>query len=161
MFDFEADERHEFRVKEELEYGRKQIKTFEDLIKYLEEIKDNYNTGYGAAPRAIAQAALATAWFLSSEFGITGFQASATMWDFLTGWSYTGNKCGMKIVNYDKFLYPQYEDYYEKTLSESTFKEIQKVAQEMLENESASHIVRQHWQSIVDGVVPFGYKIEE
>lgn len=161
MFDFEADAKHEFRVKEELEYGRKQIKTFEDLVEYLKDIKDNYNTGYGAAPRAIAQAVLATAWFLASEFGITGFQASVTMWDFLLGWSFTDNKCGMKIVNYDKFLYPQYEDYYGKTLSESTFKEIQKVAKEMLENESAAHIVRKHWQSIVDGNVPFGYKIEE
>ena len=82
----------EFEVKELLENERKNIKSFDDLVSFLQKVKDNYNTGYGTAPRAIAQAALATAWYLSSEFGITGFQAGFVMWDFITGWKYTNNK---------------------------------------------------------------------
>ena len=72
-------------------------------------MKENCNYGYGQAPRAIAQAALATAWYLSSEFGITGFQASFVMWDFILDWQYRNNKCGLKMIDYDDMLYPQYE----------------------------------------------------
>ena len=73
------NENREFVVKEQLEKERKDIKSFDDLVAFLQRVKDNCNTGYGTAPRAIAQAALATAWFLSSDFGITGFQAGCVM----------------------------------------------------------------------------------
>ena len=95
------NENREFVVKEQLKKERKDIKSFDDLVAFLQRVKDNCNTGYGTAPRAIAQAALATAWFLSSDFGITGFQASFVMWDFIRDWLYSGNECGMKIMDYD------------------------------------------------------------
>lgn len=156
--DFENS--REFEVKEQLERERKDIKSFDDLVAFLKRVKDNCNTGYGTAPRAIAQAALATAWYLSSEFGITGFQASCTMWDFIMGWQYRGNKCGMKIVDYDDMLYPQFDDKFDKVISRETFKALQKEAEKELENpQYACGSVINHWKSIVEGNVPFGYKI--
>ena len=155
-------ETREFIVKEQLENERKNIKSFNDLVSFLERVKNTCNTGYGTAPRAIAQAALATAWYLSSEFGITGFQAGFTMWDFISGWQYPDNKCGMKIVNYDDMLYPQYDYKFEKTISKDTFKALQEVAKKNLEEREGTHpAVISHWQSIVDGNVPFGYVIRD
>ena len=152
----------EFELRNKLAEERKNIKTFDDLISFLQNVKENCNTGYGEAPRAIAQAALATAWYLSSEFGITGFQAGCVMWDFLRDWSFSGNKCGLKIVDYDDMLYPQYEYHFtDRILSEEIFELMQKEAKMLLaDSEYATENVKAHWQSIVDGNVPFGYVLK-
>lgn len=152
----------EFEVKEQLENERKNIKSFDDLIVFLQRVKENCNTGYGTAPRAIAQAALATAWYLASDFGITGFQAGCTMWDFIVDWSFSSNECGLKIVDYDTMLYPQYAYKFEKTISKDTFEALQKSAKKRLEESERAHPnVIKHWESIVDGNVPFGYVIKD
>ena len=156
------EDNREFEVKEQLEKERKDIKSFDDLVDFLQRVKDNCNTGYGTAPRAIAQAALATAWYLSSDFGITGFQAGFVMWDFIRDWMYSGNECGMKIVNYDDMLYPQYEYKYEKTISRDTFEALQEAAKKHLEKSEFAHpAVVNHWKSIVSGNVPFGYVVRK
>lgn len=158
----DVENSREFEVKEQLEKERKDIKSFNDLVAFLQRVKDNCNTGYGTAPRAIAQAALATAWYLASDFGITGFQAGFVMWDFIRDWQYSSNECGMKIVDYDSMLYPQYDYRFEKTISKDTFEALQKKAKKLLENKSYTHPnVVNHWQSIVDGNVPFGYVVRE
>lgn len=151
---------YEFIVRDKLAEQRKKIKTFEELTAFIKDIEEHYNCGYGAAPRAIAQAALAVGWYLSSKFGITGFQAGATMWDFITGWNCIDNKCGLKLVNYDNMLYPQYDYKFEKTINSHTWEALQKQAQENLaSSERASSSVSTHWKNIVDGVVPFGYTV--
>ena len=163
MYIEDMENSREFEVKTQLEKERKDIKSFDDLVVFLQRVKDNCNTGYGTAPRAIAQAVLATAWFLSSDFGITGFQASFVMWDFIRDWSYSGNECGMKIVDYDKMLYPQYDDHFEKTISKDVFEALQKTAKKNLE-EHSEHVhpaVLNHWKSIVNGNVPFGYTVKD
>lgn len=133
------------------------------MVDYIKGIKNNYNFGYGDAPRAIAQACLAVGWYLSSEFGITGFQASFVMWDFICGWSKTDNKTSLKLVDYDDMLFPQYEDKFDKTISEDIWVSIQKAAKELLEDShkdgNVSFNVYNHWKSIVDGKIPFGYKL--
>lgn len=155
------NDNREFEVKAQLENERKNIKSFDDLVSFLERVKDTCNTGYGTAPRAIAQAALATAWYLSTEFGITGFQAGCAMWDFIRDWNYSTNECGMKIVDYDTMLYPQYAYKFEKTISKDTFEALKKAAKKNLEkcNGNANSLVISHWKSIADGNVPFGYEV--
>ena len=151
---------HEFKIRDELVAKRKEIKTFDDLVVFLKDVNDNYGNGYGDAPRAMAQAALAVVWYLSSEFGITGFQAGFVMWDFIQGWTKTYNKCGLKLVDYDDMLYPQYDYKFEKAISSSVWENLQKQAKINLEsNEHVADRVIDHWKSIADGKVPFGYAI--
>jgi hypothetical protein len=158
--DFE--ETDEFVVRDMLREKAKDIETFDDLVDFLKYIKDNCNTGYGTAPRAMAQAALAVSHYLSGEFGITGFQAGFVMWDFITGWTYTGNKCGLKMVDYDNMLFPQYGYKFEKTISSDVWESLKKQAEENLKDKQYAHPdVIAHWQSIVDGKVPFGYSVKE
>ena len=153
----------EFESKKLLEEQRKSIKTFEDLVEFLKYVKDNCNSGYGEAPRAIAQASLAVAWYLSREFGITGFQASCTMWDFIQGWTKTNNKCGLRLVDYDDMLFPQYNYKFDKTISNEVWKNLQKQSKELLsDNTDYVHPhVLSHWKNIVDGKVPFGYHVTD
>ena len=157
------NDNREFEVKAQLEKERENIKTFDDLVSFLERVKSTCNTGYGTAPRAIAQAALATAWYLASDFGITGFQAGFTMWDFIRDWEFPSNECGMKIVDYDNMLYPQYDYKFEKTISKDTFESLQKAAKKKLKEatEYTHRDVIAHWKSIVDGNVPFGYIVRD
>ena len=152
----------EFEMRDLLQQKRKEIKDLDDLMEFLKYVKENCNYDYGVVPRSIAQAALATAWYLSNEFGITGFQAGFVMWDFIRDWNFSNNKCGLKIIDYDDMLYPQYYDKFKKTISRETFEELQKEAEENLKNTEYAHPnVVAHWQSIVDGKVPFGYKIKD
>lgn len=151
---------HEFIVRDKLAEQRKQIKTFEDLTAFIKDVEEHYNCGYGEAPRAIAQAALAVAWYLSSKFGITGFQAGVVTWDFITGWNCIDNKCGLKLINYDNMLYPQYYYKFDKIIGSDAWKALQKEAQENLaSSEPVCQSVKTHWQNIVDGKVPFGYTV--
>lgn len=150
-------------MKEELEQKRKNINSFDDLINFLQYVKNNCDYGYGVAPRSIAQASLAVAWYLAKEFGITGFQASFVMWDFIKSWSYEDNKCGLKIVDYDNMLYPQYEDKFDKVIPKETWELLQKQAEQELKESGyyANLNVVDHWSSIMNGRVPFGYKVKD
>ena len=98
---------NEFVLQDQLRKRRKEIHTFNELVTFLKYVKENCNCGYGEAPRSIAQAALAVAWYLADRFGITGFQAGFVMWDFVRDWQFPHNKCGLRILDYDEMLYPQ------------------------------------------------------
>ena len=74
-------------MRDELRDRRSKIETFDELVSFLEYVKDECNYDYGVAPRSIAQASVAVAWYLASEFGITGFQAGFVMWDFIRDWN--------------------------------------------------------------------------
>lgn len=155
---------NEFELRDKLVDMRKEIKTFEELTEFLKYVKENCNEDYGGAPRAMAQACLAVAWYLSDEFGITGFQAGFVMWDFILGWIKTHNQTSLKLVDYDDMLYPQYWDKFEKTISPDTWEAIQKAAKKNLEEDRGYPVhpnVQAHWESIVAGNIPFGYVVKD
>lgn len=137
--------------------------TLETLPAYLNELM-NYEHDYGTICHAIASGAIATMWAMNNhENGnITGFQASCLLWDIIKQWSYTGNTVGLKITDYNEMLYPQYEHKFEKTISHSVWGSMVSQAKENLMSEDfACEAVRNHWESIVNGEVPFGYKVVE
>lgn len=152
---------NEFEVRDELASRRKNIKTLEELTEFIKDVEENYNYDYGVAPRSIAQAILAIGDYLASKMGITGFQASCVLWDFIMDWQYPYNKCGLKIINYDDMLYPQYDHKFDKTISDSVWTALQEQAKQELEKAGYAHpSVVAHWQSIADGNVPFGYTVK-
>jgi hypothetical protein len=144
-------------------YAQASKQTLETLPEFLRHLMEDYGHDYGTIVHALAAGSIATAWAMNGapHGGITGFQAGAVMWQFIRGWNYEENKTGMKLINYDKMLYPQYDHMFAKTIKQSTWENIQKEAKKFLEREDYVHPnVRQHWKSIVAGVVPFGYTIE-
>lgn len=134
-----------------------------DLVLFIDDVRQNYNTGYGTAPRAIAQAAVAVADYMLSDFGCTGFQASCCMWDIVRDLMYPNNKLGFKMIDYDNLLYPQYEyKFSEKTLSKEQWEALQGEARKNLSASEGAHSnVIRHWESIVSGQLPFGFSLEE
>jgi hypothetical protein len=149
-------------------YKESSNQTLETLPEFIRHLTEDYNHDYGTICHAIAAGSIATAWAInkSPEGGITGFQAGAIMWEFIKHWNYTGNKLGLRIVNYDDLLYPQYEDRFTNTISRDHWERVQEEANKKLEEVNleitvADRRVVAHWQSIVDGNLPFGFTIKE
>lgn len=137
------------------------IETIEEFNDFFNNLMNNYNFDYGAQCRAIGLLATAAAWLGANIELITGFQASFVMWEFIQNWTYRNNKTGLKVIDYDKMLYPQYKYRFDKVMSVETWEALQAEAGEKLKEagERACLDVVKHWQSIVDGKVPFGYKV--
>lgn len=151
------------KIKEEWFTKARNIESTEELKAFIDHLFNDYVHDYGTVVHAISASVLATAWMGSSTQGITGFQAGFIMWDFIKKWSFSTNKTGLKLIDYDKMLYPQYEKKFDKKISSSTWNMLKSEAKKRLEDspfELATR-VRAHLQSIVDGVVPFGYEVEQ
>ena len=138
------------------------VKTIEEFKTFVNHILNDYEHDYGTACHAVAACALAGAWLGCEKEGLTGFQAGFVMWDFIKGWIKSGNTCGMKLVDYDDMLYPQYEYKFEKTISQDTWNHLQEEAKRQLKESGGAHPeVKAHWQNIAMGIVPFGYQVKE
>jgi hypothetical protein len=109
--------------------------TIDTLADFLKSVTGDYAHDYGTICHAVAVSAVAAAKAVdkSDQGGITGFQAGAIMWEFVRQWNYSGNKTGLKLIDYDNFLYPQYEEKFQKTLTPSVWAGIQ--------NEASSRVV--------------------
>lgn len=115
--------------------------TIETLPVFLKELTENYSHSYGTICHAVGMAAIAAAWSVdhSPVGGITGFQAGAIMWEFVKAWNYSGNKTGLRMVDYDNFLYPQYAEKYDKTIGPGIWTAIQTQAKKEIEKADASY----------------------
>lgn len=154
----------EFNFKKWFELAKKQ--SSESLTEFILQIMNGYDHDYETVVHAIAACALAAAWAANgtngAKGGITGFQANAIMWDFITEWRYSNNQTSLQIIDYDEMLFPQYEQKFQKTIPSRIWKLIQNEARKKLkENPNADEKVIKHWESIVNGEVPFGYKVKE
>ncbi len=137
------------------------IASTEELFKYVEHLMNDYEHDYGTVVRATACIAVASANMCCNVFGLTGFQASCVMWDFLKGFMFESNKCGLKIIDFDDMLYPQHEFRFEKTISKETMNCLQKEAINRIESEQPAHPeVVNHWKKIAKGIPPFGYEVK-
>ena len=132
--------------------------TPESLSAFLKKLSD-HDHGYGTICRAIAAAGVAAMHSIdrSPNGGITGFQAGCVIWDVISGWG-SFEDGPKKMVQYAKMLYPQYQSSFDKTISEETWNWLQEEAKKKI-GQIAHVDVLSHWQSIVDGVVPFGYTV--
>lgn len=145
-------------------YKDAEEQTLATLPTFINHLINDYSHDYGTICHAITASSIATAWAINKSDigGITGFQASIIMWLFIKNWYKTGNKTGLKLVDYDDMLYPQYENHFDKTISKEIFENLQKIAKENLKDSPNAHPdVLKHWKSIAEGIVPFGYKVSE
>ena len=137
------------------------IKTKEELDNMLAEVINNKELDYGKICYAISGCMLAVLNYIdrSEVGGITGFQASLIGWQMVRK-LIVDSEIGMKLVDYSNMLFPQYEFEFEKNIPAEIWEKLQEKAKEKLEKVPDAHPnVIKHWQSIVDGEIPFGYKI--
>lgn len=212
-------------------YDNAKNMTLDNLPYFINHLTQDYTHDYDTVVHAISAAMLATMNAMNNApgFGITGYQASFIMWEMVHNISFRHNKTGLKIVDYDNFLCPQYNYLFEKTINKNTWVSLQRQAADYIkhndyakeayakeleewESDMADFIkthpdydanreqyklltyinnygnivdsdgneinpndippekpydpschpdVYKHWQSIVAGVIPFGYTISE
>jgi len=143
-------------------YKEAKKQTLETLPAFFNKLVNDYCHDYGTICHALSASAIAaaTAMNKSPAGGITGFQAGCVMWGFVRHWNHDGNKCGLSLKDWDNVLYPQYKDDFEKIIPGDVWVAIQKEARKNLDTVSGARpAVVAHWQSIVDGIVPFGYRV--
>ncbi|KKM00057.1 hypothetical protein LCGC14_1808240 [marine sediment metagenome] len=130
------------------------------FIQELMEQSHDYNT----CVYATAAAAIAGMSIMADKLGITGFQAGAVMWEYMREAHHI--EYPSRLLTYGDMLYPQYGHKY-KTISKDIWEWLQKEARRKLDEDGAKEepfmvqSVRDHMQTIVDGIVPFGYKVKE
>lgn len=145
-------------------YEQAKKQTLDSLPGFMKHVLNDYEHDYGTICKAIAACGAAAMWAANKteQGGITGFQAGYINWEVLRAWGFETNT-GAKIINYDNMIYPQYEEYFAKIISQETWNNIQEYAKVRLaDNEDYMNPkVRVHMESIIEGNVPFGYKIKE
>lgn len=62
-------------------------------------------------------------------------------------------------IDYENMLYPQYEEMFDKTIPEKVWFKLKEEAQRLLDVGTGSEEIKEHWRSIRDGKVPFGYSV--
>lgn len=137
----------------------------ESIDALIEELGNKYDHDYGTICHALAAVAVQAAKKMNKQpqGGITGFQAGAVMWEFVRHWMHLEGP--MKLVDYNNMLYPQYFSSFDTVIDEEVWKYIQDKAKENLEkhldSSNVSADVLRHWNSIVAGIVPFGYVVQK
>lgn len=154
----------EQEYKEYIYAKARSVKTKADLDELLKEVVESEDLDYGKIVYAMSACMIATSKYIdrSEVGGITDFQAGFIGLEMVREFMVYDNQAGMKIINYDNMLYPQYEVCFQKTISQKTWKSLQEQAEMKLKETPDAHPeVIIHWKSIVRGKVPFGYKVEE
>ena len=124
-----------------------------------------YDHDYGTIVHACTAAALAAAHCVdrSPAGGITGFQAGAVMWEFVSRWLHIEGPA--RILAYRNLLLPNNEGMFRR-IRKDTWEWVQEEAARKLAtaDDSGIHIyedVKAHLESIVAGTIPFGMTLEE
>ena len=144
-------------------YAEAKKQTLETLPAFMKKILDEPQD-YGSIVEAVTACAVGAAWAAdhSDNGGITGFQGSCVMWRFIQYWMCLHDSCGLRLIDYDDMLYPQNKDMFtEKTINKETWDAMQKKATELWHEGGSTERVRNHWRSIMEGSVPFGYTVED
>lgn len=136
----------------------KEVKTPDELAKFVTKLTTEYEHDYGTIVRAITAAMLASYSVVdkSPQGGITGFQAGFIGWDMIR--EFMSIQGAARILDYDNLLYPQYAYKFEKTVTDDVWGVTINKAKDNLaaDNEHTSPDVIAHWKSIAAGEVPFG-----
>lgn len=116
----------------------------------------------GIAADAASALAVASACMFAKMFSMTAYQKSRVMWNIVDALTDAEHDCGLKMVNYNHMLYPQYEDEFSGILPRQVWEALRTKAAETLSAKGDGELceeVRSHLQSIADGKVPFGHSV--
>jgi len=138
---------------------------FEGSIdEFITKLLSEYKHDYGTICHAIAAAAYQAAWSVcrnDAQGGITGFQAQCAFWEFASKWMMIEGPA--KLLDYRNLLYPQYEDHFDKAITQSTLNWLVEKAKELKSTTDPSQVspnVLVHWDRIIAGDLPFGYRVK-
>lgn len=143
-------------------------KTMDDLVHFMERLAKKYIHDYGTICHAMAASMVAAGYVMDShpaQGGTTGFQhgqiTRLLVEKILCYWY--RETAPYKIQFLNRMLYPQYEHMFQKSMTPKEWKWLQEEAKKRLADKEIppSDNVHAHWVSIVEGIPPFGYVVEE
>jgi hypothetical protein len=145
------------------DWYKERPKTPGELQRFVRELLTEYKHDYGTICHALAAAAVAAARTVDADpdqGGITGFQASAVMWEFVKNW--TGKTGPFRLVDFSDMLYPKRGYKFNRSITAAEWEWLQSKAKEQLAEMGYEPTgdVTAHLRSIVNGIVPFGYTVE-
>lgn len=143
--------------------ARNKVKTPAQLAEFVTKLLALQHD-YGSIVDATIAASLAAFWTVNADEksgGITGFQASWVASMYYA--KLMGIESPFRVVKYEDMLRPGGERTFARTIDLRTFQWLQKKAAEKLglAEDLLDADIRAHLQSIVDGAVPFGFKISD
>lgn len=125
-------------------YENAENMTMDNLPEFLRHLSEDYRHDYGTICHALSAGSLATIHAMNRApgacGGITGFQAGCVMWEFIRNFNYKNNKCGLRLQDMDKLLFPQYADMF-LTISGDTWNSVQKEAAKKIQQDIENHKV--------------------
>lgn len=123
-------------------YTEAESMTMDNLSKFINHLIEDYHHDYGTICHALSAGALGTIHAMNSApgdcGGITGFQAGCIMWQIVRNMNYKSNKCGLKILDMDNLLYPQYA-YKFCAISACTWETVQEEAGKRIKQSEKAH----------------------
>ena len=123
-------------------YERAKSMRPEDFPEFFREMTEDYIHDYGTVRHAMAAVGLAAMFAFNNSDGarggITGFQSDCVMWQVIRHMNYENNKCGLRLLDMDNLLYPQYEHKFTAT-SKGTWDVVKKEAQKRLLERGTAH----------------------
>ena len=139
--------------------GKDGVKSLDEFYRHLTQ---DYQHDYGTCCHAIIAMAVAAIEKMSREFGITGFQHSCVMWGIISREFHDHNKLGLRLLDYDNLLYPQFQDEFRQSeISEEQAEKIRKQAQANIdEGGMVAHAVEEWWKKLASGWLPDYVKVK-
>ena len=139
--------------------GKDGVKSLDEFYRHL---MNDYQHDYGTCCHAIVAMAVAAIEKMSREFGITGFQHSCVMWGIIRREFRDHNKLGLRLLDYDNLLFPQYQNEFRQCdISAEQAEKIRKQAQANLDERGiVAPEVKAWWTLLATGWLPDYVKVE-
>lgn len=124
-------------------------KSLDELTEFIRSMVDRPHS-YGTCPYATSLAAVAAFYYVASQLGITGFQASCADLDVLRRTRHLEGP--FAILNARKLLYPQYNLYQDacRLIDEWKPWAAEEARKELAENPEAHPNVIAHWRRLAE-----------
>lgn len=151
------------KKKKEWFHKAKNCTKTEDLVVMFNELQE-YKHDYSTIVNAFSAFLIASfnVMINSENGGISGWQGSFIAWSVFR--ELQGIDCPTSLINYEDMLYPQNQENFKLHIDSNSWEWVQDAARKLIDNvekNKAHHKVLAHWQSIVDGKIPFGYTLRE
>ena len=133
-----------------------EVKTIDSknkLDRFVRKVMQGYEHDYGTYVWALSVCTKAFVRYYGSA--MTGMQASFLMWQIIRDTFGKKDKLGLKLVEYEWVLFPQYIERFKTEFDEETHtKAIELAKQYLVEYKDASDDVKKHWEKIASGWLP-------
>lgn len=145
----------------------KNLKNFHEFRDFRKQILYETEHDYATLAHAAGALLIGLAHATANSLDLSPLQSLYAMFDFVKEYRYSSNRCGISIMDYDNFLKPNMDEYFEKSISQDVWERIQAEAQsrlaeienikdgEPMPNEDEIN----HYKNIAEGKVPYGYVV--